>query len=335
MPRLIAQLRTTLRLRHYSRRTEQAYVGWVRRFVHFCELRHPIACNEQDVRRFLAHLAEQRQVSASTQNQALAALIFLYRDVLKRPLDALPNEVRAKRGVHVPNVLSPDEVTLVVSHLQGVIRELVALMYGAGLRLEEALSLRIKDVDLQRRTVTVRSGKGGKDRRSVLPESLVDTLRRRIDESRRLHLRDVLSGGGHIPLPTALGRKMPGARLDWRWSWVFPAGRTFKERRTGERMRYHVHPTTVQRAIVVAAAASGLNKRVTAHTFRHSFATHLLRAGYDIRTVQELLGHRDVSTTMVYLHVLDRGSGVRSPLDALPAAPAGDALPSDALKRLL
>jgi len=335
MPRLIAQLRTTLRVRHYSPRTEAAYVGWARRFVHFCELRHPTACDEKDVQCFLAYLAEQRHVSASTQNQALAALLFLYGEVLKRPLDTLASAVRAKRGVRTPNVLTQDEVSIVVSHLRGEIRELVSLLYGAGLRLDEALSLRIKDVDLQRRVVNVRCGKGANDRRTVLPEALVEPLRHRIAESRKLHLRDALTGAGYIPLPTALAVKLPSALRDWRWSWVFPASRTFKDRRTGHRMRYHLHATTVQRAIAVAAAASGLNKRVTAHTFRHSFATHLLRAGYDIRTVQELLGHRDVSTTMIYLHVLDRGSGVRSPLDALPPAPDAAPPPEPPLRRLL
>ncbi len=322
MPRLMSQLRTELRLRHYSPRTEQAYASWVRRYVQFCDMRHPNQCGEQEVKRFLENLAEVRHVSASTQNQALAALLFLYRDVLKLPLEAISPAVRAKRGVKVPNVLAPDEVALVIAQLRGDMREVVTLLYGAGLRLQEAVTLRIKDVDLRRRVVTVRAGKGDKDRRTVLPEALVEPMEKRIMASRLLHLQDRARGGGYIPLPDALATKLPGALLDWRWTWVFPAARTFCDVRSGRRMRYHVHHTTVQRAITAAAHASGINKRVSAHTFRHSFATHLLRAGYDIRTVQELLGHRDVSTTMVYLHVLDRGSGVRSPLDSMPPSPA-------------
>lgn len=318
MPRLLSQLRTELRLRHYSPRTEQAYASWVRRYVQYCDMKHPNQCGEREVRQFLSHLAEVRHVSASTQSQALAALIFLYRDVLKHPLEAIAPAVRAKRGVKIPNVLAPDQVGLVLAQLRGEMREIVTLLYGAGLRLQEAIALRIKDIDLRRRVVTVRAGKGAKDRRTVLPETLVEPMERRIMASRLLHQQDLVRGSGFIPLPDALADKLPGAARDWRWTWIFPAARTFRDRRTGHRMRYHVHHTTVQRAIAAAALASGINQRVSAHTFRHSFATHLLRAGYDIRTVQELLGHSDVSTTMVYLHVLDRGSGVRSPLDALP-----------------
>lgn len=335
MPRLINQLRSALRVRHYSRQTEKAYVSWIRRFVHFCAMRHPRDCTEADVRRFMEYLAQERQVSASTQNQALAALLFLYREVLGAPLDATSAAVRAKRGVRVPNVLSPEEVTSVIEALQGDARLVASLLYGAGLRLNEALTLRVKDVDLQRRVITVHAGKGDKDRRSVLPEAMVEPLRMRIQESRQLHLRDMVRGAGFVPLPEALASKLPGAVRDWRWTWLFPANRTFRDRRTGHVMRYHLYATTVQRAIARAAIAGGINKRVTAHTFRHSFATHLLRAGYDIRTVQELLGHRDVSTTMVYLHVLDRGTGVRSPLDALARAPSGPPSPSEPLRRLL
>lgn len=335
VPRLISQLRSALRVRHYSRQTEKAYVSWTRRFVHFCAMRHPHDCTETDVRRFLDHLAQERQVSASTQNQALAALMFLYREVLATPLDATKAAVHAKRGVRVPNVLTPDEVSMVVEALHGDARLVVSLLYGAGLRLNEALALRVKDVDLSRRVITVHAGKGDKDRRSVLPEALVEPLKIRIHETRQLHLHDMVKGAGFVPLPDALASKLPGAVRDWRWIWLFPANRTFRDRRTGHLMRYHIYSTTVQRAIAMAAVASGINKRVTAHTFRHSFATHLLRAGYDIRTVQELLGHRDVSTTMLYLHVLDRGTGVRSPLDTISRAPATPSGPSEPLRRLL
>lgn len=335
MPRLLDQLRSVLRVRHYSGRTEKAYVSWTRRFVHYCAMRHPRDCSEPDVRRFMEYLAQERHVSASTQNQALAALMFLYREVLGTPLDATSAAVHAKRGVRVPNVLTPDEVSTVMEALHGDAKLVVSLLYGAGLRLNEALALRVKDVDLQRRTITVHAGKGDKDRRSVLPEALVEPLRMRILESRQLHQRDMVRGAGFVPLPEALASKLPGAVRDWRWTWLFPATRTYRDRQSGHVMRYHLYATTVQRAIASAAIASGINKRATAHTFRHSFATHLLRAGYDIRTVQELLGHRDVSTTMIYLHVLDSGTGVRSPLDALARSPSAPPSPSVSLRRLL
>ncbi|HMN10418.1 MAG TPA: integron integrase [Gemmatimonadaceae bacterium] len=275
---------------------------------------------EDDVRRFLEHLASERRVSASTQNQARAAIVLLYRAVLQLPIGETPAVARAKAGARVPNVLDPDEVRQVLSHLNGDARLVVMLLYGAGLRLMEALTLRVKDVDLKRCVLSIHAAKGNKDRRTVLPARLVDLLGERIEKGRQRHLLDCARGGGYVPLPDALERKYPGLARDWRWSWVFPATREYRDRVSRLRMRYHLYPTTVQRAITAAAAASGINKRVSAHTFRHSFATHLLRAGYDIRTVQELLGHRDVSTTMIYLHVLDKGPGVRSPLDALSGA---------------
>lgn len=329
MSRLLHDLRAALRTRHYSRRTERAYVGWVRRYVHFCGLRHPRECGESELRAFLSHLAAERQVSASTQNQARAALLFLYRALLRVPVAADTALVRAKEGVRVPNVLAPDEVAMVLQTLEGDVQLIARLLYGGGLRLNEALQLRVKDVDLRRRVLVVRGGKGGKDRRTVLPESLAVLMHDRIERSRQLHLRDLARGGAGVALPHALGRKLPGATRDWRWTWVFPAARQYRERGTGRIMRHHLHDTTVQRAIAAGARESGVTKRVSAHTFRHSFATHLLRSGYDIRTVQELLGHRDVSTTMIYLHILDRGPGVRSPLDSLSLDPRGSG-PTDA-----
>ncbi len=316
--RLIPRLRAALRLRHFSARTERAYVFWARRYVLFCDRRHPAECSERDVVAFLEFLVRTRGIAAATQNQAVAALSFLYRDVLARPLGTLPAIVRAKGRVRVPNVLEPSEIELVLRELRGPMRLVAMLLYGAGLRLGEALSLRLKDLDLARHTVVVREGKGGKDRRTVLPERLGAMLSERVADLRRDHLREVQRGRGYVALPRALSVKLPGAVRDWRWSWLFPASRDVYSRETKRYVRYHVHETTVQRAIAAAGVASGINKRVTAHTFRHSFATHLLRTGTDIRTVQELLGHRDVSTTMVYLHVLDRGLGVRSPLDRLP-----------------
>lgn len=320
MSALLESVRLAIRARHYSPRTEASYVGWIKRYVRHAGMRHPAKCGEDDIRQFLEHLASERKVSASTQNQARAAIVFLYRIVLQRPIGETPAVARAKAGARIPNVLEPDEVRQVLAHLKGDSRLVVMLLYGAGLRLMEALTLRVKDVDLQRCVLTIHAAKGNKDRRTVLPARLVDLLHERIEKGRHRHLVDCARGGGHVPLPDALERKYPGLARDWRWNWVFPATREYRDRASGLRMRYHLYPTTVQRAIASAASASGINKRASAHTFRHSFATHLLRAGYDIRTVQELLGHRDVSTTMIYLHVLDKGPGVRSPLDALPGA---------------
>lgn len=320
MSQLLEAVRTAVRVRKYSGRTEKAYVGWIRRFVRFHRMRHPRDCGEQEIQRFLEHLATDRDVAASTQNQALAALLFLYRHVLGRPIESDVAIVRAKRRVRVPSVLAPDEVQLVLAHLTGDLRLVVMLLYGAGLRLGEALQLRIKDIDLRRSVLMVRDGKGGKDRRTVLPMQAIPLLTDRLFASRQLHMKDVATGGGYHTLPQALGIKLPNLLRDWRWAWVFPAARQYRDRETGRTMRYHLYDTTVQRAIANAVSLSGINKRVTAHTFRHSFATQLLHNGYDIRTVQTLLGHRDVSTTMIYLHVLDKGTGVRSPLDALASA---------------
>ena len=263
-----------------------------------------------------------KSVAASTQNQAYAALQFLYNQIIGRALGDLPARVRARRPERLPNVLEPDEVSSVLRQLADQHRLVVMLLYGAGLRLSKALALRAKDVDVRRRTLIVRDGKGAKDRRTVLPESLVATMEEQLRIVRRRNLRDVRSGLVRIPLPYAMDRKAPSATTDWRWAWIFPATRTYADRRGGGRLRDHLHPSVIQRAIAAAAVRANVNKRVTAHTFRHSFATQLLRGGSDIRTVQELLGHRDVSTTMVYLHVLDRGPGVRSPLDQLP--PSGE-----------
>lgn len=352
MSLLLDAVRTAVRVRKYSKRTEKAYVGWIRRFVRFHRMRHPRDCGEPEIQRFLEHLAMERDVAASTQNQALAALLFLYRHVLERPMESDVAIVRAKRRLRVPSVLAPDEVQQIITHLDGDLRLIVMLLYGAGLRLGEALQLRIKDIDVRRAVLTIRDGKGGKDRRTVLPNQAMPLLVERLHASRLLHMKDVATGGGYHQLPQALGVKLPNLQRDWRWAWVFPAARQYRDRETRRMMRYHMYDTTVQRAIASAASASGINKRVTAHTFRHSFATQLLHNGYDIRTVQTLLGHRDVSTTMIYLHVLDKGTGVRSPLDALPtvsltlppssvssasdpSSPAAPPLPPRSLRRQL
>ncbi|MBK8646802.1 MAG: integron integrase [Gemmatimonadetes bacterium] len=321
MSRLLDDLCAAVRVRNYSNRTRKAYVGWVKRFVRFSGLRHPRELGKGDIERFIGYLATERDVAASTQNQALSAILFLYRHVLGIEIESDVAVVRAKRGKRIPTVLAPNEVTEILRQLDGDLRLIVMLLYGSGLRLNEALTLRIKDVDVQRRILTLRDAKGGKDRRTVLPEQTIAPMSDRLMRARQLHLTDVSRGGGYNALPHAFGLKVPSARRDWRWAWVFPATRQYRDGDTGELMRYHLYETTVSRAITQAASLAGINKRVTAHTFRHSFATQLLRAGYDIRTVQSLLGHRDVSTTMLYLHVLESGTGVRSPLDGLDTTP--------------
>jgi integron integrase len=317
-PTLLAELRRVLRLRHYSMRTEEAYVWWVRRFVRFCGGRHPRELGERDVTRFLSSLAVDRRVSASTQNQALSALVFLYGEVLGRPVGWLAALVRAKRPARMPVVLTRDEVRAVLDGLPGVCWLVGAVLYGTGVRLLEALQLRVKDIDFAANEIVVRGGKGDRDRVTMLPERLKGPLLHHLAEVRRQHERDVAEGAGWVELPGALGRKYPAAGREWGWQWVFPATRLYVDRASAERRRHHLHETVVQRAFRQAKRAAGIAKAASCHSLRHSFATHLLQAGYDIRTVQELLGHRDVRTTMIYTHVLRRGGfGVRSPADSL------------------
>ncbi len=320
-PKLLVQLRRALRLRHYSRRTEQAYVHWVRRFVVYHRMRHPAELGEAEISDFLTDLAVRRRVSASTQNQALGALLFLYRDVLGRRVAWLDGMVHAKRGGRLPVVLTANEVRAILAHLEGESWLVAVLLYGAGLRLLEALQLRVKDVDFERHEIRLRAGKGGKDRVTVLPAVVCQALAAHLDVVRRRHERDLKAGAGSVALPGALDRKLPGAAKEWVWQWVFPASRRYVDPETREVRRHHLHETVVQRAFHAALKASGVPKRATCHTLRHSFATQLLESGADIRTVQELLGHKDVRTTMIYTHVLNRGGlGVRSPADLLGAA---------------
>ena len=315
-PRLLERVHQAIRVRHYSRRTEEAYVAWVRRFVIFHDRRHPRDLGQDDVRRFLTALAVHGKVSASTQNQARAAIAFLYRDVLAAPLSAMDGVVRAKRPTRLPIVLTRGEVRAVLDRMDGAPRLVAQLLYGSGLRLLEAAQLRTKDVDFARRQIQVRGGKGDRDRVTVLSDAVAAPLQAHLGDIQRLHLRDLAAGEGRVALPGALERKLPDAGKDWAWQWVFPARRHYLDPATGERRRHHLHETVIQRAVRLAVLRSGIVKRASCHTFRHSFATHLLEDGYDIRTIQELLGHRDVRTTMVYTHVLNRGRhGVRSPAD--------------------
>ena len=314
-PRLLDQVRESLRARHYSPRTEKAYVAWIRRFIIFHGKRHPETLAEPEIGAFLSSLAEA-DVSSSTQNQALAALLFLYQQVLQRELAWLGNLVHAKRPKHVPVVLSREEVRLVLAQIDGIPWLVCALLYGGGLRLLEALRLRVKDLDLNRREIIIRRGKGQKDRRTVLPAVLVDRLRFHLLAVKEQHDRDLSRGAGAVALPDALDRKYPNAPREWLWQWIFPSTRTYLDPVTRQPRRHHLHETVIQRAVHSAARAAAIPKLITPHALRHSFATHMLEDGYDIRTIQELLGHRDVSTTMIYTHVLNRGAcGVRSPLD--------------------
>ena len=315
-PKLLEQARRLLRLRHYSLRTEEAYLAWMKRFILFHGKRHPRELDERDISAFLSGLAVEGKVAASTQNQALSALLFLYKQVLGRELAFIGGVVRVKRPPKLPVVLSPAEVRAVLAQLTGQYRLMAELLYGSGLRLLECLRLRVKDMDLQYLHIVVRDSKGGKDRRTMLPVSVVPALRDHLAEVKRWHDVDLAQGFGTVHLPGALERKMPNAPREWAWQYVFPAAKRSADPRTGIEQRHHVSEKNLQNAVKSAVRAARLSKAASCHTFRHSFATHLLENGYDIRTVQELLGHKDVSTTMIYTHVLNKpGIGVRSPLD--------------------
>jgi integron integrase len=315
-PRLLDQVRQTIRARHYSSKTEKAYVAWIKRFIFFNGTRHPDEMGEAEVNRFITHLATQDKVSASTQSQALSAIIFLYKNVLDRHLEWMDSIVRAKRPVRLPVVLSREEVREVLRIFHGVPWLQGSLMYGSGMRLLECHRVRIKDFDFHRLEIVVRDGKGRKDRVTIFPETLIKPLTAHLERVQERHHRDLKMGAGSIALPYALAKKYPNAAREWAWQWVFPARRFYVDRETGERRRHHIHESVFQREMRIAVRVAGITKPATSHSLRHSFATHLLESGYDIRTIQELMGHKDVSTTMIYLHVLNRGGmGVRSPLD--------------------
>lgn len=317
-PKLLDQLREALRSRHYSRRTEQTYCHWVKRYVHFHNVRHPAEMAEPEINAFLTHLAVKGKVAASTQNQALSALLFLYRHVLGREVGDLGEVIRARKPKRLPVVMTREEVKAVLANLSGDKWLMASVMYGAGLRLMECLRLRVQDIDFSRNEILVRDGKGAKDRITMLPESLKAPLQEHLKTVKAIHERDLADGWGRVLLPDALDRKYPNAPKEWRWQWVFPQENRWKNTKTGEEGRHHVHETILQRAVKEAVRKAGIVKHAGCHTFRHSFATHLLESGYDIRTIQELLGHKDVSTTMIYTHVLNKGGhGVRSPMDGL------------------
>ena len=317
-PKLLDQLRQALRSRHYSRRTEQTYCHWVRRFIYFHHIRHPAEMAEPEINAFLTYLAVKGKVSASTQNQALSALLFLYRHVLGRQVGDLGQVIRARKPTRLPVVMTREEVKAVLASLTGDKRLMASLMYGAGLRLMECLRLRVQDIEFARHEILVRDGKGAKDRITMLPDSLKAPLQEHLEKVKAIHERDLTEGWGRVQMPTALDRKYPNAPTDWRWQWVFPQENRWMNPQTKEQGRHHIDESLLQKAVRGAVAKAKLTKRATCHTFRHSFATHLLEAGYDIRTVQELLGHSDVKTTMIYTHVLNRGpAAVRSPVDGL------------------
>ncbi len=317
-PKLLDQVRDVIRLKHYSIRTEQAYVDWIKRYIYFHEKKHPAEMGEKHIASFLTWLAVQKKVSSSTQNQALCALVFLYREVIKKELDRFEDLVFAKRPVKLPVVFTPDEVKNLLLQLEGAAWIMGQLLYGAGLRLMECLRLRVKDIDFGYKQIVVRDGKGHKDRMTMLPEVVIEPLGRHLMKVKQIHERDLKEGFGSAYLPYALARKYPRADREWGWQYVFPAARRSIDPRSGVERRHHVTENVLQRAIKNAIRQAGIAKPGSTHSLRHSFATHLIEAGYDIRTVQELLGHNDVSTTMIYTHVLNKGGkGVVSPSDKL------------------
>lgn len=315
-PKLLDQVRDLIRLKHYSIRTEQAYLGWIRRFILFHHKRHPKEMGKTEIEAFLTHLAVQKNVAASTQNQAMNAILFLYRHVLKQDLGWLEDVTRATRPARLPVVLTVPEVQSVLARLDGQHWVMASLLYGSGLRLMECLRLRVKDLELTRRELIVRDGKGSKDRITLLPDKLIQPLQIQLERVKALHQQDLQQGFGAVYLPDALEREYPNANREWAWQYVFLADKRSIDPRSGVERRHHRGETALQQAIRNAVRQAGIDKPANCHTLRHSFATHLLANGYDIRTVQELLGHKDVRTTMIYTHVLNRGGkGVRSPLD--------------------
>ncbi len=314
--KLLDQVRDVIRLKHYSIRTEQAYVDWIKRYILFHDKRHPQEMGRREIEAFLTHLAVDQNVAASTQNQALSALLFLYHYVLEKELPGPIDAIRAKKPKRLPTVLTKQETFKVIGYLTGTQQLMAKLLYGSGLRLLECIRLRVKEVDFAQHQIMIREAKGHKDRVTMLPKAVIAPLQEHLRHVKTVHDCDLTQGYGSVYLPYALERKYPNANREWIWQYVFPASKRSKDPRTGAIRRHHVHQSGLQKAVKKAAQQSGIDKRISCHTFRHSFATQLLENGYDIRTVQELLGHKDVKTTMIYTHVLKRGGqAVRSPLD--------------------
>jgi integron integrase len=314
--KLVDRVRDTIRVKHYSYKTEQSYVNWIVRYILYHNKRHPQEMGSKEIEEFLTHLAVERNVAASTQNQALQAILFLYREVLRQELDLKVDAVRAKRSKYLPTVLSKEEILAIIGNLQGTYQLVAKMLYGTGLRLTEVLQLRIKDIDFAHSQIVVRDTKGMESRVTMLPNSVVEELKLHVERVKLQHQQDLTQGYGSVYLPFALERKYPHAGYEWIWQFVFPSGNISTDPRTGVVRRHYLHESGLQKAMKQAVRQSEITKRVSCHTFRHSFATHLLQNGYDIRTVQELLGHKDVKTTMIYTHVLNRGGrDVVSPLD--------------------
>lgn len=317
MPKLLDRVRALMRMRHYSYQTEQTYLKWIRRYIGFHSIRNPVEMGAAEVEAFLSHLAVESNVAASTQNQALAALLFLYRDVLSVNLPWLEKFVPAKKSAHVPVVLTRDEVKMIIGELKGTNWLIANLLYGSGLRLNEALRLRVKDLDFGFKQIVVRDGKGAKDRFTVLPLKLVEPLQKQLEAARQLHDQDLRHGLGRVEMPFALARKYPNAETEWAWQFVFPSKSLSVNPRTDKKARHHVSASSLQKPFKAALTKSRIPKNASPHTLRHSFATHLLQDGYDIRTIQDLLGHKEISTTMIYTHVLQSNRlGIKSPADA-------------------
>ena len=313
--KLLDQVRITLRTNHYSRKTEESYTSWIKQFIIFNNKTHPDKLGPEEIKNFINYLVVNRHVSSSTQNQALQGVLYLYKNVLKKEVGWIEDIKHSTRVKHLPVVFSKREVIKIFEYLEGTPKLVISLLYGGGLRLAECLNLRVKDIDFDYKQIIVRDGKGEKDRHTVLPMSIEPELKRHLNEVYKLHKKDLAVGKGETILPYALKRKYPNAGKEFGWQFVFPADKFIIEKESGLIFRYHLHETTIQRAVKEAIKNAGVNKPGSPHTFRHSFATHLLENGSDIRTIQELLGHQSVKTTMIYTHVLNRGIGVKSPLD--------------------
>lgn len=315
-PKLLDRVRLAIRAKHYSIRTEEAYVNWIKRFILFHNKRHPGEMGEDEIGQYITFLAKERKLSSSTQNQALCAIIFLYKYVLKKKLENTISIYWSKRPKKLPVVFTKEEAIEVLNNLNGKHWLVTMLLYGSGLRLSESLSLRIKDIDFGYSQITIRNSKGEKDRITILPRKIVEPLKNHISKVKEIHKKDLKNGYGSVYLPYALERKYPNAKYKWGWQYVFPATKISTDPRSGARRRHHLYRTVIQKAVKQAIRDSGITKHASCHTFRHSFATHLLESGYDIRTIQELLGHKNVETTMIYTHVINQGGkGVRSPAD--------------------